>query len=428
MPATDLKQVLTDRRNMVFEQEKALAQRAADEQRSFTGEEDRQWRELDAEVDALDARIKDTIAGEQRAKDLADSMENLGRARAAGGGRPGSAVAVLDHDTELRRFLTGETRSYELRLPMNAAERAQLMLSRAERRSILTDNVPIPETFIAQLYSYIVDTSSIRQASPRVFSGTSGEPLTVPRSTAEGSAVWVAEGAPLSESDPTLDAVTLNSHKVGKIVEVSSEMLADEGFDLTGFIAESAGRNIGIATDKAYLDGTGVGQPLGLLRTATVAIVGTGTGGDVGYPSDGPYAGADALISLFHSVLPGYRVNASWLMNDATVKETRKLKDLSGRYLWEPALTAGDPDRILGKPVYSDPNMPEFAASNNSIAFGDFGGYWIRDVSPVRFERSDDYRFGTDMVSFRTLFRTDGKQGDTQAIAVYQCGPAAGGA
>jgi len=54
------------------------------------------------------------------------------------------------------------------------------------------------------------------------------------------------------------------------------------------------------------------------------------------------------------------------------------------------------------------------------IAFGDFGGYVIRDVTPVRFERSDDFAFGTDLVSFRAIFRTDGKQLDQNAIKLYQ--------
>jgi HK97 family phage major capsid protein len=82
-------------------------------------------------------------------------------------------------------------------------------------------------------------------------------------------------------------------------------------------------------------------------------------------------------------------------------------------------LVAGQPDTILGRPVFADPHMPAIGVSTTPIAFGDFGGYFIRDVTPIRFERSDDFAFGSDLVSFRAIYRTDGIQGDLQAIKLY---------
>jgi HK97 family phage major capsid protein len=64
--------------------------------------------------------------------------------------------------------------------------------------------------------------------------------------------------------------------------------------------------------------------------------------------------------------------------------------------------------------------MPQITAvSSPVIAFGDFKGYFIRDVTPLRFERSDEYAFGTDLVSFRALYRTDGQLADTNSIKTY---------
>jgi HK97 family phage major capsid protein len=107
-------------------------------------------------------------------------------------------------------------------------------------------------------------------------------------------------------------------------------------------------------------------------------------------------------------------------MNDSTIKVARKIKDTIGQYIWQPGLQAGEPDMILGRPVYADPNMPAFGTSTTPIAFGDFGGYFIRDVTPLRFERSNDFAFGSDLVSFRAIFRTDGQLGDTNAVKLYQ--------
>lgn len=406
---------MQERRQKVWNEAKALADKAADENRNFDGEEERKWRELDAELDALDNRIQDVLKGETRAKEAQDSVDRLAGKpveQASGGGEyRGAGKTAEQEDKEIRAFLRGETRSYELALP-----------TAIERRMLLDSSVPLPTSFIGQLYKYLVDTSSIRQANPRVFSTSSGEPLVVPRSTSEGSAVWTAEGAPLQTGDPTITSVTLNAYKVGKIIQVSSELLADEGFDIVGFLSESAGRNIGIAVDTAYVLGTGTTQPLGFVGSATVGYTAiAASGSTVGLPTTAApgVSGADVLIELYHSVIPQYRARGSFLMNDSTIKVVRKLKDSTGQYIWQPALVAGQPDTILGRPVYADPNMAAIGVSTKPIAFGDFGGYFIRDVTPIRFERSDDYAFGNDLISFRALYRTDGKLGDVQAVKTY---------
>lgn len=409
---------MSERRQKVWAEAKALADKAAEENRNFDGEEERKWRELDAELDALDNRIQDVLKGEQRAKDASDAVDRLAGKpveRADSGASGASGKTAEQEDAEIRAFLRGETRSYELALP-NAVERRVLQVTGGT-------TVPLPTSFIGQLYKFLVDTSSIRQANPSVFTTGSGENLVVPRSTAEGQAVWTAEGAALTASDPTISTVTLGAYKVGKIIQISSELLADEGFDVVGFLAESAGRNIGIAVDTAYVLGTGTTQPTGFVGAATVGFTAAnGVGSLVGLPTGGVATGADVLIELYHSVIPQYRARGSFIMNDSTIKVVRKLKDSTGQYIWQPALVAGQPDTVLGRPVYADPNMAAIGTSTKPIAFGDFGGYFIRDVSPIRFERSDDFAFSTDLISFRALYRTDGKLGDTNAVKTYLTG------
>lgn len=401
---------LQERRLAVWEQAKAIADRGAEEGRNLTGDEERQWTEANAELDALDKRCQDILSGEQRAKDTADAMDRLtGKTVVDRSGSPG---APTGQDPELRKFLRGETRSYELG-----------GISRAEYRNLLDSNVPLPTSFVGQLYSFLVDTSSVRRANPKVFSTMSGESLVVPVSSAEGQAVWTAEAGTLTAHDPTFTSVTLGGYKLAKIIQMSSELIKDEGFDVEGFLAESAGRNIGIAADTAYVAGTGTTQPTGFLTAATVAITAaTGSGSTVGLPTAGPYTAGDVFIELFHSVIPQYRPRASYIMNDSTVKLARKVKDTIGQYIWQPGLQAGEPDTILGRPVFADPNMPAIGVGTTPIAFGDFGGYFIREVMPIRFERSDDFAFGTDMVAFRAIFRTDGKLADTSAVKLYQTG------
>jgi HK97 family phage major capsid protein len=61
------------------------------------------------------------------------------------------------------------------------------------------------------------------------------------------------------------------------------------------------------------------------------------------------------------------------------------------------------------------------AVASKSIAFGDFSQYFVRLVGGVRFERSDDFAFGSDLVTFRAILRGDGTLVDrTGAIKMYQ--------
>jgi len=399
---------LRDRRLEVWEKAKEVAQRAADEKRNMSGEESRQWDELSAELSKLDETIQSTLKGELRAKDATDAVARLEGKPVELAGIP--AGPGPDYNQEFRKLARREIQNIDLRLPTNI-----------EQRTLLDSNVPLPTSFVGQLYRVLIDTSTIRQTNPSVFTTSSGEPMVIPRSTAYGTAKWTAEGGTISASDPTVSGVTLNAYKVGVIVQISHELMDDEGFDVGGFIASQAGMLIGVAVDTAYVSGTGTTQPTGFLGAATAAVTAaTGTGSLLGLPTSGAITGADVLVELYHSIIPQYRPRASWVMHDATVKVVRKLKDTTGQYIWQPALVAGQPDTLLGRPVYPDPHMPQVtAASQSVIAFGDFRGFFIRDVTPLRFERSDEFAFGTDLVSFRALYRTDSALADTSSIKTY---------
>jgi HK97 family phage major capsid protein len=75
--------------------------------------------------------------------------------------------------------------------------------------------------------------------------------------------------------------------------------------------------------------------------------------------------------------------------------------------MFQPSLVAGTPDTLLGKPIYTDPFVPAIATAAKSIIFGDWSQFFIRMVGGVRFERSDDYAFANDLVTFRALLRAD---------------------
>lgn len=279
----------------------------------------------------------------------------------------------------------------------------------------------VPVGFVRRLYEHIIDTGAIRQTNVTVLRTDSGENLTVPKTTSHGAAAGIiAEGGTFTEADPAGTTVTLNSYKYGKLIDVSNELLEDTAVDLTGYLARAAGFSIGLGTGAHYVTGTGTGQPQGIANAPTV--------GKTGATGQTLTVTAEDLIDLYHSVLPAYRRNAYWVMNDLTAAAIRKIREGSGatagNFIWQPGLQAGVPDSILGRPALTDPNMATMAANAHSIAFGDFSLYYIiRDVDGVEFRRSDEFRFDTDLVSFRVRFRTDGKQlinGTDAAVKFYR--------
>lgn len=124
------------------------------------------------------------------------------------------------------------------------------------------------------------------------------------------------------------------------------------------------------------------------------------------------------MPTVMNSLKAPYRRNAVWVLNDSTIKAIRKLKDNQGQYLWQPSLTAGAPDLLLGKPVRTSAYMPAIAADAKTIAFGDFSYYWIADRQGRSFKRLNELYAATGQVGFLASQRVDGKLILPEAIKV----------
>lgn len=111
-------------------------------------------------------------------------------------------------------------------------------------------------------------------------------------------------------------------------------------------------------------------------------------------------------------------LRAVWIMNDATDKTVRKLKDGNGQYLWQPALTAGTPDMILDRPIHTSVFVPEIKASAKTVAFEDLGYYWIADRQGRSFKRLNELFATIGQVGFLASQRLDGKLILPEAVKV----------
>ena len=233
----------------------------------------------------------------------------------------------------------------------------------------------------------------------------------IPVVAAKGSANWIDEEGPYVESDDEFGQVSIGAYKLGTTIKVSEELINDSVFDLEGYISKEFARRIGNREEDSFFNGDGSGKPLGILAAKGGAELGVTAASATAIT-------ADELIDLFYSLNAPYRKNAVWVLNDATIKAIRKLKDNNGNYLWQESLTAGAPGTILGRPVFTSSYMPTIAAGKKVIAFGDFNYYWIADRQGRSFKRLNELYAATGQVGFIANQRVDGKLILPEAIKV----------
>lgn len=411
---SDMLNKLLERRNNVYEQMKEIADRASEENREFTAEEQGSWDAMNGELDKLDARMKSATEAEKRAQEAEKAFEGLRGKPEANGPEDESRK---HSNEEFRKFLRGEgDRVYHVKpTPINTRDLSKLTSG--------AGGDTVPTDFYGRLVAHLIETSAVLQSGATILNTSGGEVIQVPKTTAHSSASIVSETAAIGESDPAFGQVSLGAYKYGTMIQVSRELLTDNGVDLEGYLAMQAGRALGNAFGAHAITGTGSSQPRGIITDATVGKTGaTGSTTTFGDQSAAG-AGADNLIDLFHSVIAPYRMSQScrWMMNDTTAGTVRKIKTSDGQYIWSPSVIAGQPDTILGKPVLTDPNVAVPAANAKSVIFGDFSQYFVRLAGGVRFERSDEFAFGNDLVTFRALMRADSALVDlTGAVKVFQ--------
>lgn len=269
----------------------------------------------------------------------------------------------------------------------------------------------VPDEYERTLVEALEEENIFRQLA-HVIQTSSGD-RKIPVVATKGTASWIDEEGAYPESDDSFGQVSIGAYKLGTMIKVSEELLNDSVFDLESYISREFARRIGSKEEEAFFTGNGTGKPLGILAETGGAQVGV-----TAAKTDA--ISVDELIDLFYSLKTPYRRNAVWLLNDATVKLVRKLKDGQGQYLWQPSLVSGTPDTLLGKPVYTSAYMPTAAAGAKTVAFGDFRYYWVADRQGRSFKRLNELYAANGQVGFLASQRVDGKLVLPEAVKVLQ--------
>jgi len=405
---------LNEKRLRAWEQGKHLLDTV--DTREMTAEERQTWDRINAEINDIDAEVRDLVATETREREAAQLRDNAMALF-------GQAAVERRDRREVDQFRSwvagGATGDFEVDIRAAMRER-QLLRQGAgpdEIRALAWDtgsgSLTVPTNLARSLYEYLEASIAAFRIGAMQMTTASGENLQLPRLATHAIGTQVAsQNLAIGGTDPVMGRVDLNVFKYGQLVQVANELLSDAVFDLGAWLGRDLGYALGRVIDADLVVGTGSSEPTGM---TVLAGAGTNapvkTGGSLIAPT------VEKYIDTVYSVNDGARaVGAAWLMKDSVAGTIRKLRDGAGgtigAFLWQPSLTqgvvTGQPDRFLGYPVYTDPNCAA-AGSNATLAtFGDFSQYVLRTVGNPVIERSTEYGFNTDSTYFRGKWRAGG--------------------
>jgi HK97 family phage major capsid protein len=390
---------LKEKRAGVREQQKALLDVAIADKRDLTAEEQTSYDAMEADIVGLGASVRKLEESLAEDRAVAEAFGKLDDQPITGPDARGK-----ERTAELRSWLKGNgQREFDIPVELRADQ------------TTTTGAGVIPAGFFGQLWEYMIETSSVLQLGPQILRTQSGETIKLPRATAHSTAGAVTEGAAITASDPTLSSVNSTVTKEGYLTQFTKELLDDTGVDLEGYLARSAGVALGNAVGAAAVTAA-------IAAASAGVTAGNGIGAVTSYGTQSTEGeGFDFLIDLFYSVIAPYRNSNScgWLMSDIGASKVRKLKSADGVYAWVPSVIVGQPDLVLGKPVVTDTNVADPAASAKSILFGDWSSLVVRIAGGFRFERSDDFAFDADMTTFRALTRHGTVSIDANALKSF---------
>lgn len=282
----------------------------------------------------------------------------------------------------------------------------------------------LPEIIEREISRLSVDFSPIRQiATVRTVGSTDYKELF----DVNGAGFeWVGETDTRNQTNtPDLAEVAPTFGMASAKPQASEESLDDLFFNVEDWLINSAAEAIAQGEGAAFVAGNGTKKPTGFLAGPTpVTTADAGRAfGTLQYIASGQAAAlpasADIFYDLIYSLRARYRANAQFVTSKLVLAALRKYKDSQNQYLWQPALTAGQPATFMGYGITEAEDMPAVGAGAFSLAFGDFKeGYLITDRVGMRITRDEITAPG--FVKFYVRKRVGGKLRNTQAIKLLK--------
>ena len=397
-----LKEML-EKRAELFEEMKYVNNRA-DDNGNLDEKDEARFQELNTQYDDLTQKIEAEEEKQVRSQKLEDIEKQMSQSRGTQTAKRTDGLDNPDNPRASKEYREAFWKVY--RAPrqrmFDVDEIRALKLGDDEKGGYLA-----PAEFETEVITKMREENVMRRLAT-VMQSSSDRRIPVERDLP--SFGYIPEEGDYPETDSKWGILAMGAWKLGGIIKVSEELLVDAYFNLPSYLAGQMGEAGGEAEEEKFIIGTGTNEPEGVLTGAQL--------GKQGAAADD--FTADELIELYHSLHRRYRERASWMFNDGTALKLRKKKDGKGQYLWQPGIQAGEPDRLLGRPIVISENMPDLGSSNKPILFGAMRYYRIMDRVGLSIQRLDELYAAKGQIGFKGFIRNDGKLLRPDAVKYFE--------
>ena len=372
-------QELIEKRAKVWETAKNFVDTHEDKNGNLSAEDKETYSRMEAEIEELTNSIERQQRAERREQELSKPVN--------------SPITGKPYRDEPQGEVKTGRASDEYKKAMLTALRSNFrQVSNVLQEGVDADGgYLVPEEYDHRLIDVLTEENIMRGIATKIT--TSGEHK-INIAATKPAAAWIEEGEALSFGDATFEQKILDAHKLHVAIKITEELLYDNAFGLENYIITEFGKALANAEEDAFLNGDGVGKPTGIFdKTKGGESIGTLTAA----------LKSDDILDLIYKLKRPYRKNASFIMNDATLAQIRKLKDNNGQYLWQPSYQANEPDKILGYNIRTSAFAP-----TDAIAFGDYKYYNIGDRGSRSFKQLNELFAGNGMIGYVAKERVDG--------------------
>lgn len=296
-------------------------------------------------------------------------------------------------------------------------------------KNALSERIPaeggflLPEILRSEVLMVALETAVVRPRARIIPMDSLRVPLPAIDDTSHASSVfggvagyWTEEGAALTASAPSFQRIVLEAKKLTAYTTIPNELLQDAITPLDTWFNSFFPQAIAWFEDVAFLTGTGVGQPQGILNAPGAITLNAGTAHTIVW--------AD-IAAMFSRMWPASLKSAVWLCSPDVLAELLQLTQSSNVSppLWLDNFQAigtpgsGDGDgrtyQLMGRPLIVTEKLPTYNANNTTVAgaltFVDLSYYLLGDRQTMQVASSDEYLFANDLVAYRVIERLDGR-------------------
>lgn len=400
---------MKQKRARLVKEARALLDRQEEEKRSLTAEEEAEYTRIDTEIDKLTADIERREKQVERERKMGEAgADPAGKGKDPAGEERTLSDVLQDRSIENVR----DTEEYRAAFAGWLAH-GTANLTSEEYRAMQADNdtgggyLVAPQQMVTDLLRQMDDIAVIRQYAT-VHSLTRAASLGVVSLDKDADDWdWTEELKTGQETDIGFGKRTLTPHPLAKRTKVSNTLLRIASLGPEALVRERLSYKLGTTQEKAYMTGDGNKKPLGLFVASKDGI---DTSRDVSTGNTDTSVTGDGLINAKHELKGAYLPRARWIFHRHVIREIRKLKDGEGRYLWQPGLLGGAPDRILELPYTLSEFAPNTLTTGKYVGIlGDFKYYWILDSLEMQFQRLVELYAETNQTGFIGRYEGDGQ-------------------